>query len=126
MRSIAFATFSAGAPIGAAMGMILGGVLTEKTKCDYFSISSNALLSSDNIFHRQTWHATFYLSTGLTAAVMILGLFSIDPDLPSTEVDQRIDWLGAFLVTAGLVLIVFVLSNGQIVGWKTPCAHEFL
>lgn len=32
MRAVAFATFSAGAPIGAAFGMILGGVLTEETK----------------------------------------------------------------------------------------------
>lgn len=48
-------------------------------------------------------------------------MFSIDPDEPSTETDRRIDWLGALLVTAGLVLIVFVLSDGEIVGWKTPC-----
>ena len=36
---------------------------------------------------------------------------------------RRVDWLGAFLVTAGLVLIVFVLSDGSIApnGWKTPC-----
>ena len=58
---------------------------------------------------------------GLTAAYLILGLFSIDPDEPSTETDQRVDWLGALLITSGLVLIVFVLSGGEIVGWKTPC-----
>ena len=70
---------------------------------------------------RQHWRSTFYLSTGLTAACLILGLFSIDPDEPSTETDQRVDWLGALLITTGLVLIVFVLSDGEIVGWKTPC-----
>ena len=53
---------------------------------------------------------------------MVLGMFSIDADLPSTEKDTRVDWLGAVLVTAGLVLIVFVLSEGEIAGWKTPCA----
>lgn len=31
MRGIAFSTFSAGAPIGAALGMTVGGALTEKT-----------------------------------------------------------------------------------------------
>lgn len=33
------------------------------------------------------------------------------------------DWLGAFLITAGLVLVVFTLSDGTIApdGWKTPC-----
>lgn len=51
------------------------------------------------------------------------GLISIDNDVPSEEVDKRIDWLGAFLVTAGLVLIVFVLSQGELApqGWSTPC-----
>ena len=51
------------------------------------------------------------------------GLISIDNDLPSEEVDKRIDWLGAFLVTAGLVFIVFVLSQGELAPrrWSTPC-----
>jgi hypothetical protein len=48
-------------------------------------------------------------------------LLSIDADLPSTETDKRTDWLGAVLVTAGLVLVVFVLSDGEIVGWSTLC-----
>jgi MFS family permease len=29
MRSIAFATFAAGAPVGGAFGMIIGGILTQ-------------------------------------------------------------------------------------------------
>jgi hypothetical protein len=69
----------------------------------------------------QTWRATFYLATGLAATCLILGLMSIDYDLPSTETDRRIDWLGALLVTVGLVLVVFVLSDGEIVGWSTSC-----
>ena len=64
----------------------------------------------------------FYLAAGLSFFVLILGVFSIDADLPSTEVDKRVDWVGAGLVTTGLVLIVFVLSDGEIVGWKTGCA----
>jgi len=54
------------------------------------------------------------------------GLISIDNDVPSEEVDKRIDWLGAFLVTAGLVLIVFVLSQGELSpqGWSTPCKRS--
>ncbi|OJA19940.1 hypothetical protein AZE42_08045 [Rhizopogon vesiculosus] len=32
-RSIAFATFAAGAPVGAAFGTIIGGVLTQLTAC---------------------------------------------------------------------------------------------
>ena len=54
---------------------------------------------------------------------MIGGAFSIDPDQPSTEIDKRVDYIGAFLVTAGLTLIIFVLSDGSIApqGWSTSC-----
>lgn len=39
------------------------------------------------------------------------------------EEDRRVDWLGAFLVTAGLVLVVFVLSDGEVAPrqWATAC-----
>lgn len=48
---------------------------------------------------------------------------SVDADKPSEEKDKRFDWLGAFLVTAGLVQIVFVLSQGELAPkkWATPC-----
>ncbi len=39
------------------------------------------------------------------------------------EKDKRVDWLGGALVTAGLVLIIFVLSDGEIAPnkWATSC-----
>ncbi len=57
---------------------------------------------------------------------LIMGLLSIPKDEPSTEADRRIDWLGAFLITAGLVLIVFVLSDGEIAPnkWATSCTSH--
>ncbi|KAF9456825.1 major facilitator superfamily domain-containing protein [Collybia nuda] len=101
-RSIAFSVFAAGAPVGAAFGLAVGGVLTQMTK--------------------YTWRATFFMQAGLTAFCFIGGLMSIDPDKPSTEVDRRTDWLGAALVTVGLVLIVFVLGQGEVAPqqWATP------
>ncbi|KAH9925490.1 efflux transporter [Fomitopsis serialis] len=76
-RSVAFATFAAGAPVGAAIGSAIGGVLTQLTE--------------------KTWRSTFWFMAAARRLV------------------------GAFLVTAGLVLIVFVLSDGTIApdGWKT-------
>ena len=71
--------------------------------------------------HRQTWRANFYFAAGLGALSLVLGMLSIDSDIPSTETDRRCDWLGAFLVTSGFVLIVFVLSDGEIIGWSTWC-----
>ncbi|KAF9219476.1 MFS general substrate transporter [Gyrodon lividus] len=99
-RSIAFSTFAAGAPVGGAFGTIIGGVLTQ--------------VSSEH------WRATFFLAAGFSALCFIGGLMSFSPDVISSEVDRRVDWIGAFLVTSGLVLIVFVLGQGPIAGWGTP------
>ncbi|KAI9056753.1 MFS general substrate transporter [Trametes sanguinea] len=102
IRSIAFATFAAGAPVGGAIGLAIGGVLTQLTA--------------------QTWRSTFWFLTGLSAVCCIGAIISIDEDAASHQVvDRRVDWLGAFLVTAGLTLIIFVLSDGSIApnGWKT-------
>ncbi|KAE9396652.1 efflux transporter [Gymnopus androsaceus JB14] len=102
-RSVAFATFAAGAPLGSALGTILGGVITQ--------------LASG-----ETWRADFWLSAGLTFLCLLGGMFSIDKDKPSEEKDRRIDWPGAFLVTASLVLISFVLNQGEVAPnrWATP------
>ncbi len=53
---------------------------------------------------------------------MILGFFVFEEDEPSTEEDKRVDWIGAALITVGLVLIVFVLSDSPVArkGWKNP------
>ncbi|KAJ7635334.1 MFS general substrate transporter [Roridomyces roridus] len=100
-RSAAFATFSAGAPVGGALGTQIGAVLTQYTK--------------------STWRSSFYLLAGLSFLCAIGGLLLIEADHPSTEPDKRVDWLGAFLVTVGLVFVVFVLSQGSLAsnGWKT-------
>ncbi|KAJ7028424.1 MFS general substrate transporter [Mycena alexandri] len=100
-RSAAFATFSAGAPIGGAVGTQIGGLLTQYTK--------------------PTWQSPFFLIAGISCLCAFCGFMVIDPDVSSTETDKRVDWLGAFLVTTGLVLLVFVLGQGSLAtnGWKT-------
>ncbi|KAJ7878874.1 efflux transporter [Mycena olivaceomarginata] len=100
-RSAAFATFSAGAPIGGAVGTQIGGLLTQYTKA--------------------SWRSPFYLIAGISCLCALGGFLVIDADVPSTEKDKRVDWMGAFLVTTGLVLLVFVLGQGSLAtnGWKT-------
>jgi hypothetical protein len=73
--------------------------------------------------YRQTWRSTFYLAAGLTGFYVLVGWFCIDKDEPSTETDRRVDWLGGFLISAGLVLIIFVLSDGEVAPnkWATSC-----
>jgi hypothetical protein len=54
----------------------------------------------------------------------VSGMISFDADVTATE---AVDWIGASLVTIGLVLIVFVLGQGEVAsqGWKTPCKNFF-
>ncbi|KAH8104781.1 efflux transporter [Cristinia sonorae] len=101
-RSLAFATFSAGQPIGGAVGFLLGGTLTE--------------------FAPTTWRTMYWVISGISALCILMAFLYVERDGPSTEVDKRVDWIGAFLVTTGLVLIVFVLSDGEIAPqqWRTP------
>ncbi|THU81079.1 MFS general substrate transporter, partial [Dendrothele bispora CBS 962.96] len=101
-RAIAFATLSAGAPFGGAFGIAIGGVATQLTK--------------------PSWRTTFFLNAAVTFLCIVGAFFFFDPDQPSTEVDRRVDWIGGFIVTVALVLIIFVLSQGEVAPnkWATP------
>ena len=70
-----------------------------------------------------SWCGVFHLNVGLAALTFLTALFAIDRDQPSAESDKHVDWVGAALVTAGLVLITFVLGQGELAprGWRTPC-----
>jgi hypothetical protein len=86
-------------------------------------------------YDRPTWRSTFYFNAALGLVCLFGAITSIEADPPlrqskstssaSEEAERRVDWLGAFLVTSSLVLIVFVLSAGETApqGWKTPCKH---
>ncbi|KAI0789690.1 efflux transporter [Abortiporus biennis] len=101
-RALAFATFSAGQPLGGGLGFAIGGLLTT--------------------YAHTTWQTMFFIVAGLSVLCIAGALVFIDPDHPTTEVDRRVDWLGAFLVTAGLTFIVFILSDGEVAPrqWRTP------
>ena len=121
---MAFASFAAGAPLGAALGVALGGALVQTTAYVFFYCPPRSLIQRfDGRCDSPTWRTPFFLESALNFLCLVGGLVSIDPDVPFTETDKRIDWLGAFLVTAGLVLIVFVLGQGESAPqqWRTGC-----
>jgi len=100
-RTVAFATFQAGAPTGGALGSIIGGLTTQ-----YAPIG---------------WRAIFFVSAGIGGVVFVLGLL-VFPNHPGHFEDKRVDWLGAFFITSSLIFFVFCLGQGEIApeGWKTP------
>ena len=92
-RFKAFGAFGAIAGAGGAVGLLLGGVLTE-----YLS-----------------WRWCLYVNVVL-AVVAVAGavrLLAAQPRDPSVE----IDWPGTVLVIAGLVAVVYGLSEAATKGW---------
>ncbi|KAF8145372.1 major facilitator superfamily domain-containing protein [Mycena galopus ATCC 62051] len=61
-RAVAFSSFSAGAPLGGALGMVLGGLVTQLSK--------------------YTWRAQFFLTAAIAFATLLSGIYVIPPDPP--------------------------------------------
>ena len=92
-RGRAFGVFGSVAVGGGAVGLILGGVLTE-----YLS-----------------WRWCLYVNL-IFAAIAIAGALAY---MRGTRPDHRprMDWTGAVLASAGLFLIVFGFSHAEVAGW---------
>ncbi|KZT57350.1 MFS general substrate transporter [Calocera cornea HHB12733] len=101
-RTIAFSSFQAAAPCGGVLGMVVGGVVTQ--------------------FAAVSWRALFYVLGGVAGLVFAGALICFPNDRVDPSADRRVDWLGAFLITAGLVLLLFCLGEGEIAPqqWATP------
>jgi hypothetical protein len=72
------------------------------------------------------WTYLFYLLGGIAVIPIVIGLLVIPKDdrsLRQVDEDRRIDWIGGFIVTAGLCLFCFSLTESGIAekGWATPC-----
>jgi EmrB/QacA subfamily drug resistance transporter len=92
-RGRAFGVFGSVAAGGGAVGLILGGVLTQ-----YVS-----------------WRWTLYVNLVFAAIAVAGALAWIRSSRP--DVRPRMDWPGAVLAGAGLFLIVFGFSRAETAGW---------
>ncbi|KAL2120948.1 hypothetical protein VTJ04DRAFT_4975 [Mycothermus thermophilus] len=102
-KNYAFSFYSAGAPLGAVAGNLLAGIIAE-----YVS-----------------WKWVFVAIAIAGFAVTGAAIFVIPPPPtpPARNPDgsrASIDWLGAVLVTVGLLALLFALTEGNFVGWSTP------
>lgn len=71
---------------------------------------------------RYTWRACLWTLASLTFAIAVAAFFFVPPDGAQT-VDKRVDWVGAALVTVGLIFLQFVISDALNApnGWRTWC-----
>jgi len=83
-----FAAFSAANPVGAAFGLVIGGVLTSYV----------------------TWRWMMWIFGIFQVIVTITSVFMIPKDVKNPGPPERIDLLGAFFATAGLILFCFALT----------------
>ncbi|WNB86566.1 NtaA/DmoA family FMN-dependent monooxygenase [Cellulomonas sp. ATA003] len=93
-RGKAFGIFGAIAGSGAAIGLLLGGVLTEYA----------------------SWRWCLYVNI-LIAAVGVVGAFLYLHAVPRPATRPHIDLPGVLTVTLGLVAIVYGFSNAEVNGW---------
>ena len=92
-RGRAFGVFGSVAAGGGAVGLILGGVLTQ-----YLS-----------------WRYTLYVNLVFAAIAIVGALVFLHDSRPGTR--PRMDWPGTVLASAGLFLLVFGFSHAETAGW---------
>ncbi len=102
-RARAFGVFGALAGAGGAVGLLLGGFLTEKLD----------------------WRWNLYINT-VIAAVAILGALVFIDRLERTGPQPRLDVPGTLLVSGALFSLVYGFANAETDGWDSPLSWGFL
>ncbi|POS80623.1 major facilitator superfamily transporter [Diaporthe helianthi] len=94
-RTLALTIFGASGAVGFCLGLVFGGFLTSSLG----------------------WRYIFYLAVVFTGVIGILGAFVLPRDRMEGHARPKLDFVGAGLSTAGLILLSFVLSSGGEYGW---------
>jgi EmrB/QacA subfamily drug resistance transporter len=95
-RGKAIGTWAGFTTITTALGPVLGGWLIDHA----------------------SWHWVFFINVPLAALVLVMSLWRV-PESISSE-PERIDWLGASIVTLGLAALVYGFLESAILGWTHP------
>jgi EmrB/QacA subfamily drug resistance transporter len=95
-RGRAIGTWSGFTAITSAFGPVLGGWLIEHA----------------------SWRWAFFINLPLSAAVIVISLWHIPESRNASA--ERIDWLGALVVTFGLGGLVAGFVESSILGWTHP------
>lgn len=87
--------------MGGVLGNILSGVVAEFA----------------------SWRWVFWILAIIAAITTVAGYFFIPLPVrePSpSELKNAVDWIGGILLTASLFILLFALTEGNVVGWSTP------
>ncbi|GAB7347058.1 hypothetical protein MBLNU459_g3197t2 [Dothideomycetes sp. NU459] len=95
-RTKALSMFAASGAVGFCSGLIFGGFVTESLG----------------------WRYVFRIAVVVTGPLGILGWILLPKDRIEGNARPKLDFLGAGLSTAGLILLSFVLSSGGVYGWN--------
>ncbi|RWZ49869.1 DHA2 family efflux MFS transporter permease subunit [Labedella phragmitis] len=96
-RARAFGVFGAIAGAGGAVGLLLGGFLTEALD----------------------WRWNLYINV-IIAAIALVGAFLFVPTITRSGPRPRLDLPGTVLVSAALFGLVYGFSNAETQGWDAP------
>jgi len=101
-RARAFGVFGAIATAGGAIGLLLGGALT-----DYLS-----------------WRWTLYVNLAFAGVALVGGILLLDRQTSPTKF--QLDVPGVLLESVGMFCLVFGFSNAATHGWDAPSTWGFL
>jgi EmrB/QacA subfamily drug resistance transporter len=102
-RARAFGIFGAIAGAGGAVGLLLGGVLTEQLD----------------------WRWNLYINV-VIAVIAVVGAALFVTTVPRTGPRPKLDVPGTILVSAALFSLVYGFSNAESDGWDSPLSWGFL
>ncbi|WAO91151.1 MFS domain-containing protein [Fusarium falciforme] len=104
-KNYAFSAYAAGAPLGSVFGTLLSGLIAQWA----------------------SWKWVFRTLAIIAGMISVAGIFCIPPSPPPLRPAHEshraktaaIDWIGAILITCGLLALMFALIEGNVVGWGT-------
>jgi EmrB/QacA subfamily drug resistance transporter len=102
-RARAFGVFGAIAGAGGAIGLLLGGVLTEQLD----------------------WRWNLYINV-VIAAIAVVGAAVFVPHIDRVGPRPKLDLPGTVLVSAALFLLVYGFANAETEGWDSPSTWGML
>lgn len=106
-KNIVFSIYGAAAPLGFYIGIFFAGLSAQYT----------------------SWGVYFWIGAGLSFTTVVAAYFCIPSDREKRkELETKMDWCGTVLISTGLILVVFAITDSSHApqGWATPYIYALL